>query len=137
MGGRHRGPRALFLLTALPFLGACSGGTDPLETSAVPPHDIEILQDARAKGPNAFSPPMIEISLSEQDTVTWFNGDIGGVYNDGLGTEHNLESDDLTTFNSDLFPPGATFQATFDTPGVYSYHCKIHAAMSGVVIVNP
>jgi plastocyanin len=122
-------------LALLPVLGSCSGspvGTD----SVAPAHDVEILQNAPQLGPNAFSPGDAVISLASQDSVTWYNGDLG-FYGGGAGTVHRLVADDGLTFESDPIAPNHTFRATFTAPGTYTYHCEIHPGMTGTVTVNP
>lgn len=121
----------LFLLTTL---ASCGGTT--LGDAGARPHDVEIVPDAGQLGPNAFSPPSAVISLASQSTVTWYNGDLSS-YGGTLGTVHHIKSDDGTTFDSGTFAPDRTFQATFTTPGTYTYHCEIHPAMTGTVTVNP
>lgn len=62
-------------------------------------------------------------------TVRWHNGD---------STTHTVEPD--TTPPPDAVPtigPGATTATqTLSTPGTYHYHCSIHPAMRGILIVQ-
>lgn len=127
----------------LPIVLCCSSGgggddaldNDPLNNGSPPLHDVDIVPDAGEAGPDAFSPASVVISLSSQNTVTWYNADL--TYSGGAGEGHLLASDDDTTFESDEIPPDGTFQATFTTPGVYPYHCEIHPEMTGTITVNP
>lgn len=122
----------LVLLTA-----AWSCSSDPTGNEVgPPPHDVDIVLDARNQGPNAFSPTNEVISLGSQSTVTWYNADFLG-YGGSSGTAHHLKSDDGTTFDTGVIAPGGVFQVTFSTPGTHTYHCEIHSGMTGTVTVNP
>jgi plastocyanin len=127
------GQSACAVLLLLTAMASCSGTT---LTDGGPPHDVKIVADAGALGPNAFSPPGAVISLSSQDVVTWYNADFSA-YGGPLGTSHHIKSDDGTTFDSGTLAPYGTFQATFTTPGTYAYHCEFHPEMTGTVTVNP
>ncbi len=39
-------------------------------------------------------------------------------------------------WDSGNIPPGGSFSHTFNTPGVYSYHCELHPNMAGTVYVT-
>lgn len=119
----------------MPALASCVSSptvSDPV----APVHDVEIRQGAPDLGPNAFSPNDKVISLASQNTVTWYNADLG-FYGGGAGTDHRLAADDGTTFDSDNLAPNGTYSVTFTAPGTYTYHCKYHAGMTGTVTVNP
>ena len=83
-------------------------------------------QSVTATPASQWSPSEVEIDMG--DTVTWNNG----------GGFHNVE------FNDGSFtdPPAPssddwTVQRTFDTPGIFRYHCGFHgSAMAGVVRVR-
>lgn len=133
---RKAGSRiARMALLLVPAIASC-GGSPVDEDPAVPAHDVEILQNAPSLGPNAFSPDDKVISLASQDTVTWYNGDLG-FYGGGAGTVHHLVADDGMTFESPVIAPHGTYRATFTAPGTYRYHCEIHPGMTGTVTVNP
>ena len=73
-----------------------------------------------------FQPPEITIQAGEE--VVW--------QNEG-GEEHTATSDD-NRFNTGDVGPGASSAAIkFHTPGTFPYHCEIHPAMTGTVVVNP
>ncbi len=60
--------------------------------------------------------------------VTWINYDQGS---------HTVTSDD-GLFASSNIPPGGRFTYTFESPGIYRYHCQIHPSMRGTVsVVSP
>jgi plastocyanin len=47
---------------------------------------------------------------------------------------HTVTADD-DSFDSGFLRSGATFTRTFDTPGIYKFHCRIHRFMRGEVRV--
>jgi len=57
-------------------------------------------------------------------TVTWRNED---------KITHNITGDGWAS--GDL-APGQSFSKTFDSPGDYQYHCSIHPAMKGELIIR-
>ena len=71
----------------------------------------------------AFSPDSVEIKVGE--TVTWTNEDAAAHTVTGDG---GVDSGQLAT--------GQTYSKTFDTAGTYAYHCSIHPAMTGTVVVK-
>jgi plastocyanin len=81
-----------------------------------------------------FSPSSIRIEPG--DSVTWRFA--------GPDTNHSVTSDpgQLDSFDSDpgnnspLHAPGTTFSHKFDTPGRFTYHCKVHGLMQGTVQVG-
>ncbi len=74
----------------------------------------------------AFQPQVITIDVGS--TVRWINT--------GLSM-HTTTSDVSSpeTWNSGNLDPGEVFTRTFNTPGMYDYHCAIHSFMTGTVIV--
>ena len=60
-----------------------------------------------------------DITITAGSKVTWSN--------DGRN-DHNVKPVDGGDFGVDTkdFKPGATYQATFSTPGTYHYYCTIH-----------
>jgi len=60
------------------------------------------------------------------DTVTWYNAG---------GHEHTVDADS-GAFESPILDPGNDYTVTFDTGGVYFYHCDIHTDMHGMVVVT-
>jgi plastocyanin len=72
----------------------------------------------------AFSPK--DIMINAGDTVTWKWDD---------GTQHTVTSDTNAWPDSGVKsggPPFPTFQVTFNTPGLFKYHCNIHGGPNGV-----
>jgi plastocyanin len=60
------------------------------------------------------------------DTVQWSNPSV---------RTHTVTADD-GSFDSGELPSGSGFAHAFDAPGVYTYHCTIHAGMFGEVDVR-
>lgn len=85
-----------------------------------------------------FSPTPVTIAQGE--TVTWHFA--------GPDTNHSVTSDPNQADSFDSDPgrtptsadhlPGSTFDHTFNTPGTFTYLCKVHSFMTGkVVVTNP
>lgn len=70
----------------------------------------------------AFGPDKISIPAGAK--VTWTNQD---------SVEHTVTFDSASIPSSGNLPNGASFSATFDSPGTFSYHCAIHPGMTGTV----
>jgi len=74
----------------------------------------------------AFEPKVLEISAGT--TVTWRNID---------DVPHTAtSSDDPQTFDSGALDTDDKFSCTFKKPGKYSYYCKVHPHMTGVIAVK-
>ena len=83
-------------------------------------------QTVTAQPSSQWSPD--DVTLDMGDTVTWNNA--GGV--------HNVEFND-GSYTQPAQPDSSnwTAQRTFDTPGIFRYHCGFHgSSMSGVVRVR-
>jgi len=93
---------------------------------AIPP-DISIPVGASLLGNAAYVPNPLTISLAAKQSVKWRNAD---------NIDHTVTQDD-DEFDSGALGAAGTFTFTFDTAGVYAYHCTIHPSMVGTVIVNP
>ena len=72
----------------------------------------------------AFSPDELDVLPGE--TVEWTNVS---------ERPHTVTADD-DSFDSDEISGGDRFVMTFDTAGVYSYHCRLHLGMVGEVDVR-
>lgn len=89
------------------------------------PADIIIVPDAMSK-PIAYSPQSFTVSVGT--TVTWINKDTTLV-------SHTVTSNVSGQFDSGFLTFGATFSHTFNTAGMYYYHCTPHTTMWGVIVV--
>jgi plastocyanin len=74
---------------------------------------------------NAYQPPILNVNRGE--VVIWTN--------EGQARHTVTSDDDGATFDSGELAPGSVFGNQFDEPGTYAYHCAIHPAMQGTVIV--
>ena len=72
----------------------------------------------------AFLPATLTVGVGV--TVTWRNDD---------GVTHRVVADGGSFAGPDI-PPGGTFSHTFNTPGVFTYHCGIHPFMHGTINVE-
>jgi plastocyanin len=111
--------------------GGASGSSTNTSTNSSAPDTAEVVLAS-----NAFTPEDVTIKMG--GTVTWR-------HNDG-DNRHTVTSDDAAwdshpscaspvTPLSDCMDNGDTFDQTFPTIGTFSYHCKIHPDMTGVVNV--
>ncbi len=66
------------------------------------------------------------LEIAPGTTVEWLNRD---------DVVHTATSDD-GSWNSGAIEPGASWSATFDEPGIYSYHCGPHPYMRGTITVR-
>lgn len=72
----------------------------------------------------AFTPSTITVTVNT--TITWTNKD----------TAPHTVTADGGAFTSVAFGINGTYSFKFTTAGTYPYHCAIHPAMTGTVIVN-
>jgi plastocyanin len=73
----------------------------------------------------AFNPATTMVKAGT--TVTWTNT---------AGQDHTVTADDAS-FDSGHVAAGTTFSHTFAAAGTFSYHCTIHAQMTGTITVTP
>jgi plastocyanin len=72
----------------------------------------------------AFTPSRIEITLGE--TVEWTNHDFA---------PHTATADDASWTTAEIgYNKTGTFRP--NAPGIYSFHCRYHPAMTGVIVVR-
>jgi plastocyanin len=72
-----------------------------------------------------------ELSVKSGTTVKWVNGD--DIEHSVTAGEPGKESG---AFDSGFFKKGGTYEFTFATPGTYTYFCKRHNSMKGMVKVS-
>jgi plastocyanin len=69
----------------------------------------------------AFNPGSVTISAGQ--TVTWRNDD--GVPHDATGSD----------WTSGSISRGESYTKRFDTPGTFTYVCKVHPAMKSATVI--
>jgi plastocyanin len=76
----------------------------------------------------SYDPATLNIHVG--DSVTW--------YNDEDVVAHTVTSDAGSgqQFNSGTLQAGEEFSRPFTTPGSFAYHCNIHSAMHGTIVVQ-
>lgn len=112
--------RTIFLsavLFVLMFTAGCvqNEGTPQNTTSG---NDVNIINFA-------YEPSDITVSVG--DTVIWTNMD---------SVSHTVTSDEGGELDSPLLSQGDTYSHTFESAGVYDYHCTVHPFMKGIVTVE-
>src|SRR5450759_2914487 len=94
-------------------------------------HAAGVIAPVRAKDATitivdyAFQPKTI--TINQHETVTWTNM---------ANQNHTVTADDGTSFDSGELSHGDVFGNVFDTAGTFKYHCSIHPAMQGTIIVK-
>jgi plastocyanin len=74
----------------------------------------------------AYSPKELGITVGTK--VTWKNAD---------DVPHTVTSrDDPQAFDSGALDTDESFSFTFIRPGRFSYYCKVHPHMTGVIVVK-
>jgi plastocyanin len=71
-----------------------------------------------------FQPASIQVAAGTK--VTWVNDD---------SVSHTVTADN-GAFDTGQFPHGDSRSYTFNTKGVFTYHCSIHPSMTGSVTVT-
>src|SRR3954453_16580462 len=84
----------------------------------------------------AFHPPSVTINQGESVTWTWAGPDTNHSVTSDPNQADSFDSDPGRTPNSADHLPGSTFAHTFNTPGTFTYICKVHSFMTGKVVVN-
>ncbi|OGE15250.1 hypothetical protein A2769_04610 [Candidatus Daviesbacteria bacterium RIFCSPHIGHO2_01_FULL_37_27] len=79
-----------------------------------------------------FQPQNIRIKKGTK--VTWVNGDSIEHY---INTDSHPAHTYFLNQNSRALQKGDTYSVTFDTAGIYPYHCSAHAdSMTGNILVE-
>jgi plastocyanin len=102
------------------FTVACGSSTMPANSCGSSGANANVNTPSSA---NTFSPNTTTITHGE--SVCWQNSS---------SVTHTVTADN-GDFDTDL-PVGQIYLHTFPTAGTFTYHCKIHAAMTGTVVVN-
>jgi plastocyanin len=102
----------LALLVATLALGTGTRGAQAQDGAAVSIVDF------------AFQPAMLQVASGT--TVTWTN----------TGNAPHTATSDSGAFDSGQLTSGQSFSQTFDTPGMYTYHCAVHPFMTALISVS-
>ncbi|HET7613000.1 MAG TPA: plastocyanin/azurin family copper-binding protein [Gemmatimonadaceae bacterium] len=127
--------KGVFVVMAVAALSACGGGGG--SSSTAPNNNPGINTPPAVDGisvtNNAFSPGTKTVSAGT--TVKWaWNSCTGDSYSGQICAEHSVTFDDGS---GSAIQDTGTFSKTFNTPGVYNYHCSVHGAvMSGSITVQ-
>ena len=121
---RQLSARARFTATLL-ALGAVTAGVVPAADAANRRVAISDYQ---------WTLPVVEVDLGEHVTWHWVGPD----------TMHSVTGDSPNARGYDSDPGnhqpihqlGDSYQASFDTPGVYDFTCKLHSSVRGTVVVS-
>jgi plastocyanin len=84
----------------------------------------------------AFMPSSITVAQGDTVNWTWAGPDTNHSVTSKSGQADSFDSDPGNTPSSLDHPPGDTFSHSFNTPGTFSYFCKVHTYMTGKVVVN-
>ena len=94
--------------------------------------DVSIPQGAGIQQIGQVYYDPTDISVSIGTTVVWTNNDNAA----HTVTSGSLEQGISGEFDSDVIPPGGTFEHTFNTAGTRDYFCLLHPWMIGTVTVE-
>lgn len=138
--------RPLFAVALLALAAGCTtaqldpepasgdSATTPAAVSTLPASEPEPVEPTVAATQDSwvvkmdgfrYVPNWVEARVG--DKVTWRNLD---------GALHTVNADLNRTFESGPIEPGEEWSYTFQSPGTYSFHCSIHASMTGTVRVS-
>ena len=114
-------------------LVACGGGGSSPAASSAPAASVGTA------GANLGS-AMVKISATTQLTFdpamqTAHVGDVIQWTNTGSVT-HTSTFDSEPSLNDPSLDPGGVWEVKFTTAGTYQYHCTIHSAMVGTIVVS-
>jgi len=125
--GLHRAclVAGIILLIAACMVAGCSSGQAPAAPAS--PQPSAGSGNAITIKNFAFDPPALTVKAGTE--VTWTNQD---------SAPHTIVSDTGSpeAFTSRSFSTGQSYSFTFTRPGTYPYHCSIHPAMTGTIIVE-
>jgi len=109
---------SLFMFTIL-TIGACSKSSDNPANPGTTTTVIDIPG-------MSFSPGTVTVKVGA--IVKWTNSD---------AMVHTATSDNGTTFDTGNIAAGATASYTTTVTGTFPYHCSVHSAMTGTLVVTP
>lgn len=105
---------------------AACGSNSPSSPSQSNPGPDVTINIVGIQGANSFNPSPTTIKAGQR--VIWKNND----------TRTHDATQDAGSFKTSLLSPGSSSDpVTLSTPGTFTYHCSIHASMTGTVTVTP
>lgn len=119
------------LLLAVVAAGACDSRVNPI---------IGIVTDTTVVGGGGTTPPSLATVLIVDNefqpslSILRSGGIVVWTWATGA-SEHNVTFADAA-LNSPTQTGGSTYTLTFATVGTFDYHCTIHPAMSGSIVVR-
>jgi predicted lipoprotein with Yx(FWY)xxD motif len=113
-------------------LAAVTSTTSTTTTGAAAAVKVSLASGASVNQASpGYSPAMVTVVRGVNASVTWTNNDT---------TTHTVTSMSVPagaqSFASGNLNSGATFTFAFTVPGTYTYHCDIHAWMTGTIVVK-
>ena len=89
--------------------------------------DAEIPAEIHKISINEYKYSIDTLEISVGETVAWANFD---------DVQHTITSDSGDELNSPLLSNREVYSHTFEKKGEYSYYCKPHPYMKGIIIVK-
>ena len=84
-----------------------------------------------------FAPATATVDQGDTVTWSWAGPDTNHTVTSDPGQADAFDSHDGVPTNQVAGPPpGGTFSHTFNTPGSFTYFCRVHPSMKGKVVVN-
>lgn len=127
----------LCAVAAAVLLAGCTAGDETPTSTAegVPPGTLVLDEPGSPATPSDFTTAILEdgtyqhprLEVGRQTTVIWWNVD---------DVVHSVVSDDGQFAGSGPIAQGEEFVRTFQTAGEFSYHCRYHPDMTGVIAVS-
>ena len=99
-------------------------GMAPRAMPSIPTVPAPTTASAVSARDDSFDPPTLTVQPGT--TVKWTNN----------GKHPHTVTDRDGKFDSGDIAPGASYTATFSTPGTYKYYCKHHKGMEGTIVVG-
>ena len=109
----------------LPTSAPLPTATAAPEVKAPTNYNVQIVEPGTNPLEWTYIPNNVVIHVG--DTVTWTN----------LGAQQHTVTADDGSFDSGLFGNGGAYSHTFNTAGIFAYHCTPHPWMKGTVTVQP